>query len=114
MAEKENAFCVVCGKPYHVCMACRSGKVTPWKLHADTVEHYKVFQILTAHYQGIYTTDEAKEKLGSVDLSDLDTYRDHVKKQIRAILGNEEQKPVKAKRNAKKSVVVSRIEEYEH
>ena len=68
MAEKNNAVCSICDNPYYLCMSCRDSlKVNPWKVHTDTSEHYKVYQIIHGVSTGVYTKDEAKEKFKNVD-----------------------------------------------
>lgn len=86
MAEKNNSTCAICGKGYYLCLSCKSHKLTPWKLHTDTSEHYKIFQILRGAFLNVYTKEEAKEKLENLDLSDLDTFNDNVKSQIKEIM----------------------------
>lgn len=93
MAEKNNATCSICGSEYYVCLACRDSlKVNPWKIHTDTSEHYKVYQIIHGVSTGVYTKDEAKEKFKNVDLGDLNSFRPHIKKIIKDIL--KEEKPI--------------------
>lgn len=87
MAEKNNAKCSICGKDYHVCLSCKdSMALSPWKIHTDTAEHYKVYQIIRGYNTGVYSKDEAKLKLQKVDLSDLNTFREHIKSTIKKIL----------------------------
>ena len=86
MAEN-NATCSICGKEYYACLSCRDSlKANPWKVHTDTAEHYKVYQIIHGISTGVYTRDEAKEKFKNVDLSDLNGFRPHIKKIIKDIL----------------------------
>jgi hypothetical protein len=86
MAEN-NATCSICGKGYRMCISCiDTMKATPWRIHTDTAEHYKVYQILHGLTVGVYTEDEAKNKLGNVDLSDLEDFRPHIKQRIKDIL----------------------------
>lgn len=93
MANKNNATCSICGKEYYACLSCRDSlKANPWKIHTDTAEHYKVYQIIHGLSTNVYTKDEAKIKLNNVDLSDLNTFRPHIKKIIKQIL--KEEKPV--------------------
>lgn len=93
MAEKNNATCSICGSEYYVCLACRDSlKANPWKVHTDTSEHYKVYQIIHGVSTGIYTKDEAKEKFKNVNLEDMNSFRPHIKKIIKDIL--KEEKPV--------------------
>lgn len=90
MAEKNNATCSICGKPYHMCLSCNDiMKSSPWKMHTDTPEHYKVFQIIRGYNTNVYTKDEAKKKLENVDLSDLNTFRENIKKTIKNIMDDE-------------------------
>lgn len=93
MAEKNNAYCTICGKPYYVCMSCLDTmRLSPWKIHTDTAEHFKVSQIVHGVSTNVYTKDEAKAKLKNINLSDMNTFRPHIKKIIEDIL--REDKPV--------------------
>lgn len=93
MAEKNNAHCTICGKPYYVCLSCLdSMRLSPWKIHTDTVEHFKISQIVYGVSTNIYTKDEARTKLKNVNLDDMDTFRPHIKQIIEDIL--KEEKPI--------------------
>lgn len=93
MAEKNNARCTICGKPYYVCMSCLDTmRLAPWKIHTDTAEHFKVSQVVHGVSTNVYTKDEAKKKLENINLEDMNTYRPHIKKIIEDIL--KEDKPV--------------------
>ena len=86
MAEKNNAVCSICGKPYYLCLSCKDAiKLSPWKIHTDTSEHYKIFQIIKGYSTKVYTKDEARDRLKNVDLSDLNTFRPHIKSIIEDI-----------------------------
>ena len=90
MAEKNNAVCSICGRSYYMCLSCKDKiALSPWKLHTDTSEHYKVYQILHGVTTGVYSHEEAKEKLHMVDLSDLDTFNENIQKRINDILKEE-------------------------
>lgn len=87
MAEKNNATCAICGEPYYVCMSCRDSlKINPWKVHADTPNCYKVYQVVHGFSTGVYTKDEAKDKLKNIDLGNLNSFRPHIKKIVKDIL----------------------------
>lgn len=91
MAEKNNATCAICGKEYYMCASCKDKmSATPWKIHTDTSEHYKVFQIVKGHSLGVYDDNEAKVKLQNVDLSDLEEFKPEIKNIIKNIIGNNE------------------------
>lgn len=87
MTEKINATCSICGKGYYKCLSCKDiMNLSPWKLHTDTSEHYKVFQILRGYSTKVYSKDEAKSKLQMVDLSDFNDLRDNIKNVINEII----------------------------
>lgn len=90
MAEKNNATCSICGSPYYLCMSCRDSMMAhPWKMHTDTAEHYKVYQIIHGLSTNVYSKDEVRAKLKNVDISDVESYRPHIKKIIKDILKEE-------------------------
>ena len=89
MAEKNNATCAICGKGYYMCASCKDKmSATPWKIHTDTSEHYKVFQIVKAHSLGVYDDNEARTKLKNVDLSDVEEFKPEIKKIVKNIMNN--------------------------
>lgn len=106
MTEQINATCSICGKGYHMCLACKDMmKLHPWKRHTDTSEHYKIYQILHGYSTGVYNEEEAKSKLQMVDLSDLDSFRENIKNRIVEIMGSEpttEKVEVKPKKTSRK------------
>lgn len=94
MGSQNNAICDVCGKPYKLCLSCKDHlALQPWKVHTDTAEHYKVYQVLLGFNTGVYDIAEAKAKLQTIDLSDKDTYLTEIKEVIDKILAYED-KPV--------------------
>ena len=99
MASQEiNAYCSICGNGYHQCVSCKDlMALQPYKLHTDTAEHYKIYQILHGYNTGIYDIAEAKAKLQAVDLSDLNKFRDNIQITIGKIMTYE--KPVEIKSN---------------
>lgn len=90
MAEKNNSYCSICGKGYYICLSCKSHKLTPWKIHTDTFEHYKIYQILHGYSIGVYDKNEAKSKLQKIDLSDINDFRFNIKLAIQNILSDDE------------------------
>lgn len=93
MANNINATCSICGKGYHKCLSCVDKiKAEPWKQYTDTSEHYKVFQVVKGYNIGVYTKEEARDRLGRIDLSDLETFRDNIKKTVKEIM-REDKKP---------------------
>ena len=95
MAEKINAYCSICGKGYYVCNSCNEFmRLSPWKIHTDTAEHYKIYQIIHGLSTNVYSKAEAKEKLANVDLSDLEDLRENIKAIIKDILNNDKEKDI--------------------
>ena len=86
MSEKLNATCAICGNKYHMCISCKSiMELNPWKIHTDTAEHYKIYQIIHGYSIGVYSKEETRAKLEMVDLSDADNFIDSIKNAIHDI-----------------------------
>lgn len=104
MAEN-NAVCSICGKAYHLCLSCSDAiKLHPWKTYTDSQECFKVFQVVRGFSTGVYTKDEAREKLQNVDLKDVNSFRPHIKKIVKDIL-KEENVVVKATEKIENTIV---------
>lgn len=87
MAENNNAICSICGNSYHLCLSCKDKmKLHPWKVYCCSVDCYKVSQVVRGFSTGAYTKDEFKSKLKNIDLSNLDTYKEHIKTLIKDAL----------------------------
>ncbi len=107
--EKNNAICAICGNPYYMCLSCKDQmQLNPWKVHTDTSEHYKIFQILRGYTIGVYSREEAKEKLGNVDLSDLEKFRPKIKSTIEFILTGKESKAIGSDADKADSIAVGK------
>lgn len=65
-------------------------RLRPWKMFTDTAEHYKVFQAVRGLSTGVYSNDEFKSKLKNIDLSDIESYREHIKVLIQNALKEDE------------------------
>lgn len=110
MAEKHNATCKICGKSYYACMSCADTmKLHPFKSFTDTAEHFKVFQVVRGLSTGVYTKDEAKEKFKNIDLSDMESFRPHIKEIVKDVL-KEEKVVVKATEEVEDVVVEDVVE----
>ena len=88
--KEENATCIVCGKKYHLCIACERSKSSwkTWKSITDTENCYKIYQILTDYNFDKISKDEARSLLEELDLSEIDSFKESVKKQIKDIMKN--------------------------
>ena len=87
MALKPNATCAICGKEYVMCYSCKHDRIaTPWKMHCDTAEHYKVYQIINGYTCGVYTDKEAAKKLKNVNLDDVNEFRPHIRDIVKKLV----------------------------
>ena len=69
MAEKYNATCSICGRPYYKCISCRDTMaLNPWKILCCSSQHYQVHQVIKGRNSGVYTKDEAKNKLKNIEM----------------------------------------------
>lgn len=85
-----NATCSICSKKYHMCASCKDlMALQPWKIHTDTAEHYKIYQVLLGYNTKVYDIAEAKARLLNIDLSDKDIYATEIKEVINEILAYE-------------------------
>lgn len=85
-----NAYCKICGKGYHMCLSCKDyARLHPWQKDTDNEEHFKVFQILKGHTVGLYTDEEARDRLRNIDISDSDSYLEEVKDHLDRIMASE-------------------------
>lgn len=113
MAEKNNATCAICGKGYYMCASCKDKMgATPWKIHTDTSEHYKVFQIIKGHSLGVYDDNEANIKLQNIDLSDLEEFKPEIKNIIKNIISNNEMYKSRNFRRKKEIEVADKKEDF--
>ena len=110
MAEKNNAVCSICGKEYYACLSCSDAmKLHPWKTYTDTQECFKVFQVVRGFSTGVYTKDEAREKLQNIDLKDINSFRSHIKKIVKDIL-KDNKAVVETAKNIENTVVEDVVE----
>lgn len=91
MQEKNNATCSICGSEYYVCLSCKDKmKLHPWKTYCCSPSHFQVAQVVRGFSNGVYNKEEFKSKLLNVDLSDLDSYKEHIKAIIKDALKEDE------------------------
>lgn len=91
MPEKNNATCSICGNGYYACLSCKDKmRLHPYKVHCCSPSHFQVFQVVRGFSTGVYTKEEFKSKLQNIDLSDLDSYREHIKSLIKDTLKEDE------------------------
>lgn len=105
--REENATCIVCGKKYHLCIACERSKATwkPWKMITDTENCYEIYKVLNDYNFNKISKEEAKILLEQLDLKNVNTYKEKVKNTIKEIM--------KRKRNSKIEEKIEEIEKVE-
>ena len=86
--REENATCIVCGKKYHLCIACERSKATwkPWKMIADTENCYEIYKVLNDYNFNKISKEEARNLLEKLDLKNVDTFKENVKSKIKEIM----------------------------
>lgn len=107
MLKKENdknATCIICGKKYHLCIACERTKSTwkHWKMISDSENCYKIYKIVNDYNFNKITKDEAKKMIEKCDLTELETIKENVKKVIKEIM---------EEKNVSKSVKTTKVKE---
>lgn len=97
MSEILNATCKICGTKYHMCETCKDIKTyRPWRTVTDVLPHYLIYLAL-ANYTKTNDKKEAREALLKCDLSGLDSFDADVKKVIKEILKDNEEKAIVVK-----------------
>lgn len=92
--EYLNATCSICGKRYHKCVTCKSEQAFfPWKSVADSANCWKIYYHLSNFTKGVCSVDETHKQLENCDLSELDSFQDHIKRKIKEILTKVEKQP---------------------
>lgn len=92
MAERYNATCSICGRPYYKCISCRDAMaLNPWKILCCSSQHYQVHQVIKGRNSGVYTKDEAKNKLKNIDIN-VEDFKPRIKQIVEDIL--KEDKPL--------------------
>lgn len=86
--NKENTTCIVCGKKYHLCIACERNKATwkPWKAITDSENCYNIYQVVNDYNFNKTTKNEARALLEKLDLSEVHTFKDHIRQKIYEIM----------------------------
>lgn len=94
MSEYLNARCSICNTAYHVCNDCtKTESFTPWRKIACSVNCYGIYMALSGYTNGKSSKNETKDILSKYDLSNLNSFRENIKKCILDIQ-KEEQKIV--------------------
>lgn len=92
MAERYNSTCSICGRPYYKCISCRDAMaLNPWKILCCSSQHYQVHQVIKGRNSGVYTKDEAKNRLKNIDI-DIEDFKPRIKQIVEDIL--KEDKPL--------------------
>ena len=88
MSLKLNAECDICGKKYHACNTCPDSlTLKPWRSVTDTIEHYKIFLVLS-EYTNTKDKVKAKAELEKCNLSDKETFNANIKAIIDEIMAD--------------------------
>lgn len=92
MAEKFNAKCAICGKPYRICKSCEDiESFAPWRTVTDTIDCYKIFLVLS-EYTKTKNKEQAKKELSTCNLKEKDVFAPHIKAAIDEIMAEPEVK----------------------
>lgn len=86
MSNSDMATCVICGKKYKTCLSCKDQDVIkPWRNITDSVEHYKIFLVISQYNNGYLKNDEAKKQLENIKF-DIKELKESVQDKIKEIM----------------------------
>ena len=92
MALELNAKCEICGKMYHMCNSCADSLTfKPWRSVVDSIEHFKIYIVLSDYTNKHISKGEAKQELEKCNISDYKTFEPHIVKAIDEILKDDKQ-----------------------
>ena len=79
--------CIICGKEYEYCGTCSdtSNQKETWRNLYCSENCKQIFEVLSAYAFEHIDAQEAQKKLGALDLSKIDSFKDSFKKQIEEI-----------------------------
>lgn len=90
--EDLNATCIICGTKYHCCLSCKEQmSFKPWRTITDSIEHYKIFIVLSDYNNGITTKEDAKKQLENISY-DIGSLKPEVQDQINEIISEKKSK----------------------
>ena len=91
--KKDNATCIICGKGYHLCIACErnKGNWKSWRTITDTENCYKIYKVLNDYNFNKISKNEAKALLEELDLNNLETFKENIKEKIKEIMKTKKQ-----------------------
>lgn len=103
--QNKTRKCICCGKEYSYCSNCPQDKHKPSYFAVYCSENcHDIFHAATDYNFGILTKEEAQKKLAACDLSNLESFNDIVKADVKKIIAKPE--PIKTevpKTESKKS-----------
>ena len=91
--KKNNAVCIICGKEYHLCIACErnKGNWKSWRTITDTENCYKIYKVLNDYSFNKISKNEAKALLENLDLKNLNSFKEKIKEKIKEIMKTKKQ-----------------------
>lgn len=104
MNNSDMATCIICGKNYKACLSCKDQDVIkPWRNITDSVEHYKIFLVISQYNNGYLKKDEAKKQLENINFNEKEL-KESVQDKIKEIMSvtETEKKTALSKNNAAK------------
>ena len=86
MNNSDMATCIICGKKYKTCLSCKDlDVIKPWRTITDSVDHYKIFLIISQYNNGYIKKDEAKKQLENIKFN-MDDLKDSVQIKVKEIM----------------------------
>lgn len=84
---RDERTCVICGTHYSYCPNCVDYNSQPrWKFLFHDKNCHDIYRILNDYGAGMITKDQARDRLKSIDLSNLNDFRKDFQDQIKDIM----------------------------
>lgn len=106
MGAKNNRNCIICNKSYHYCPTCGADSSKPtWYAIFNNENCHDIYETCVAYRDKVITPEQAYEKIMKLDISDLESFVDATKAQIKEIIALHKDNNKVEKPSNKKTVV---------
>lgn len=103
-----NRVCKVCGTAYYYCPSCHdNGPKENWKILCHDENCMKIFNVCSEHFFNRLTDTQAMAELEKLDLTNLETFNETNKKQIKEILATKKTRKIATRKAVKEPTIVT-------
>lgn len=100
---RDERECVICGTHYSYCPNCVQYNSEPrWKFLFHDKNCHDIYNVLNDYGSNVISKEQARNKLKTLDLTNIKSFRQDFRNQVNDILKQDETKVSKPKQNSTK------------